>query len=157
MNDAALLAVDAGLRCGLAGFGKDGKLLWCRSRNFGTHSRLKRRVRSLLSELSTLQFIVLEGGGGAARPWSVEGRRRGIIVFEISAEQWRNALLCSRDRRTGTLAKENAGALARRVIEWSKIPKPATLRHDAAEAVLAGLWGVHAAGLISAFPEFVHE
>ncbi len=154
-TDVVLLSVDAGLRCGLAGFGRDGKLLWCRSRNFGTHTRLKRRVRSLLAELPVLQFMVLEGGGATARPWSAEGRRRGITVFEISAEKWRDALLRPRDRRTGPLAKETATILARRVIEWSEIPKPSTLIHDAAEAVLAGLWGVHAAGLISDFPNFI--
>jgi len=155
MKKETLLAVDAGLRCGLAAFGDDGKILWYRSRNYGTHSRLKRRVYSLLAELSVLRFLVLEGGGGAARPWSTEADRRGITVLQISAETWRSALLHHRNRRTGAIAKETAIELARSAIEWSEIQKPVNLRHDAAEAILVGLWGAHQTGLLTALPDFL--
>ena len=45
---SSLLAVDLGLKTGLALYGEDGKLRWYRSKNFGTTARLKRAVYSLL-------------------------------------------------------------------------------------------------------------
>lgn len=61
----------------------------------------------------------------------------------VDAETWRRALLLPRDRRSGAQAKEAADGLARAVIAWSDAPAPkGTLRHDAAEAIGAGLWGV---------------
>jgi hypothetical protein len=155
MSGEVLLGVDVGLRCGLAGYGADGRLLWYRSRNFGTSSRLKKRVRGLLHQLSSLELVVLEGGGSLARHWVAECRRRGIGVMEISAEDWRRDLLRSRDRRSGADAKQSADVLARRVIEWAEAPKPTSLRHDAAEAILVGLWAAHEVGLLTELPSWL--
>ena len=58
--------------------------------------------------------------------------------------------LLPREQRSATLAKRAAGTVARRVIAWSGAPRPTSLRHDAAEAILIGLWGVMALGWISA-------
>ena len=41
---------------------------------------------------------------------------------------------------------------ARRIIEWSGAPRPTSLRHDAAEAVLIGFWGVLEVGWLDAVP-----
>lgn len=136
-----LLAVDLGLRTGLALYGEDGRLLWYRSQNFGSAPRLRRAVPALLGEAG-LAWLVLEGGGPLADIWEREAARRGIPVLRIGAETWRERLLLPREQRTGKQAKGNADGLARRVIEWSGAPRPTSLRHDAAEAVLAGLWGV---------------
>jgi hypothetical protein len=38
----ALLAVDAGVRTGLALLDRDGRLVWCRSHNLGNTARLKK-------------------------------------------------------------------------------------------------------------------
>jgi hypothetical protein len=136
-----LLAVDLGLRTGLALYGEDGRLLWYRSQNFGSAPRLRRAVPALLGEAG-LAWLVLEGGGPLADIWEREAARRGIPVLRIGAGTWRARLLLPREQRTGRQAKGNADGLARRVIEWSGAPRPTSLRHDAAEAVLAGLWGV---------------
>jgi hypothetical protein len=45
-----------------------------------------------------------------------------------------------------------AAQLARNVIEWSGARRPTSLRHDAAEAILIGLWGVLSAGWLRALP-----
>jgi hypothetical protein len=148
----ALLAVDLGLRTGLALYGRDGRLISYRSRNFGTATRLRRRVHSLLDELPRLSRIVLEGGGPLAKIWEHEVRRRGIIVRQISAETWRRRLFYPSQQRNGPQAKLNAGDVARRVIEWSDAPRPTSLRHDAAEAILIGLWGVLEAGWLKRLP-----
>jgi len=85
----SLLAVDLGLRTGLALFGHDGRLQWYRSHNFGTAARLRRGVRGVLANLPHLACLVLEGGGTLADIWAREAARRGIPVRQISAEAWR--------------------------------------------------------------------
>jgi len=149
-SNPSLLAVDLGLRAGLALYGRDGRLRWYRSHNFGTMTRLKRGVYTILSELPQLQWLVLEGGGPLAAVWSKEAARRSIGVMGVSAEEWRARLLTNRQQRSGVEAKQSADALARAVIEWSGADRPTTLRHDAAEAILIGLWGVHQVGWLQA-------
>jgi hypothetical protein len=148
----ALLAVDLGLRTGLALYGRDGRLISYRSRNFGTATRLRRRVPGLLDELPRLRRIVLEGGGPLARIWEHAALRRAITVRRISAETWRKRLFLVREQRNGPQAKLSATRMARRVIEWSDAPRPTALRHDAAEAILVGLWGVLDAGWLTRLP-----
>lgn len=143
MEEETLLAVDLGLRTGLALYGRKRGLLWYRSQNFGSSARLKRRVHTLMGELGGLAHVVVEGRGTLADVWVREAERRGIGVTVVSAEEWREALMPQRHRRTGLIAKQHADVLARRVIENAPhAPRPTSLRHDAAEAVLVGLWGV---------------
>ena len=149
---ACLLAIDLGLRTGLSLFGDDGRLRWYRSRNFGTAARLRRRAHTLLGDLPDLACLVLEGGGPLATIWEHEAQRREVPVRRISAEDWRRELLYPRQQRNGKLAKHNADELARQVIEWSGGPRATTLRHDAAEAILIGLWGVLEIGWLPALP-----
>lgn len=149
----SLLAVDLGLKTGLVLYGRDGRLRWYRSRNFGSAERLRRAVHGLLAELPELNWLVLEGGGPLADIWEREALRREISVMRISAEDWRRVLLYPRQQRNGPQAKRYAGRLARRVIEWSVAPRPTSLRHDAAEAILIGLWGVLNVGWLKELPE----
>ena len=148
----SLLAIDLGLRTGLALFGHDGRLICYRSHNYGTTTRLKRAVHGLLNDLPELARLVLEGGGPLAHIWKHEARWRHITIRNISAEDWRRRLFYPRQQRNGPQAKHNAGEMARRVIEWSNAPRPTSLRHDAAEAILIGLWGVLDAGWLSRLP-----
>jgi hypothetical protein len=60
--------------------------------------------------------------------------------------------LSPRQRRSGVEAKKSADDVARRVIEWSAARRPTSLRHDAAEAILAGLWGALQVGLLDELP-----
>jgi hypothetical protein len=147
-----LLAVDLGLRTGLALYGPDGRLLWYRSQNFGTATRLRRAVHGLLTTMPDVAWLVVEGGGGLAEIWEREARRRGIAALRIPAEAWRARLLLPREQRTGAQAKHSADEAARRVIEWSGAARPTALRHDAAEAVLIGLWGVLEVGWLAEMP-----
>ena len=147
-----LLAVDLGLHIGLALFGDDGRLLWHRSRHFGSTSSLRDGVRTLLGEIGPLGWLVLEGGDRFGNLWRREGERRGATVLQISAEVWRRELLLDRDQRQGNQAKDSSIALARRVIAWSGARNPPALRHDSAEAILVGLWGALAVGLLPALP-----
>ena len=154
----ALLAVDLGLRTGFAAYGRDGRLVWTRSQNLGTRGRLKAAAAFFLADLDGLERLVLEGGGDLARLWATAGEKRGLRVRVIHAEVWRENLLLPRDRRTGADAKAAADTLARAVIAWSGAPAPkGPLRHDAAEAVGVGLWGVIDAGWLDGVPEAVRR
>ena len=148
----SLLAVDLGLRTGLALFGADGRLRWYRSQNFGTATRLRRAVHGVLRENPEVRWLVLEGGGNLAEIWTREGEKLGLEVIRIPAERWREQLLYTREQRTGAQAKHHAGDLARRVIDWSAAPRPTSLRHDAAEAILVGFWGALHVGLLEQVP-----
>ncbi len=94
----------------------------------------------------------MEGGGPLGDAWAREAARRGVAMLRISAEDWRRDLLYPREQRSGPQAKTTADALARRVIEWSGAPRPTSLRHDAAEAILVGFWGVLEVGWLAEVP-----
>ena len=77
-----------------------------------------------------------------------------MSVRVIGAERWRRPLLLPREQRHGTDAKAAADGLARAVIAWSGAKAPTgTLRHDVAEAIAVGLWGVLDAGWLAEIPE----
>lgn len=153
----SLLAVDLGLKTGLALYGRDGRLQWYRSKNFGTATRLKRGVRSIVGDIPDLAWLIIEGGGPLAEIWAREAERLGITVRQVSAETWREALLWPRDRRSSAQAKRAAEAMARQVIDWSAASRPTSLRHDAAEAILIGLWGVLEVGWLASLPDQVRR
>jgi len=148
-----LLAVDLGLKTGLALYGEDGQLRWYRSKNFGTAARLKRAVYGILKEVPGLAMLVIEGGGGIAEIWEHEAQKQGIAVRRITAEDWRERLLYPRERRSGAMAKDVATGLAERVIACSGLRRPTAPRHDAAEAILIGLSGVLEAGWLDELPK----
>ena len=152
-----LLAVDLGVRTGLALFDGEGHVVWCRSHNFGSVKRLRRGIYGILGDISDLAILVLEGGGRIAEVWEREARRRSLTLYRITAEDWRTRLLYPREQRNGPEAKRHAGHMARRVIAWSEGTQPSSLRHDAAEAVLAGLWGVLEAGWLKELPAAVRQ
>jgi len=147
--------VDAGLRAGIAIYSGDGRLESYRSTNFGALARLKRGVYSVMRDVEGLTAVVVEGGGTFADPWLREIERRGVSGARVDAGIWREKLLLPRDRRSGVDAKEQADIVARRIIAWSGAPKPTSLRHDAAEAILIGLWGVLRVGWVDAVPQEV--
>lgn len=148
-----LLGVDLGLRTGLALYGDTGRLIWYRSRHFGTTAQLRGGVYAILSELPDLRWLVLEGGNTYGDIWRREAVRRGIEALQIDAADWRGQFLYPRQQQSGLAAKKHAGHLARRVIAWSDAARPTALRHDTAEAILIGLWGALAVGLLPALPD----
>lgn len=146
---ASLLAVDLGVRTGLACFTREGRLDWYRSRNYGSRSRLKKAVGSVIREAGDLAYLVVEGGGDLVLLWEAECRRLGIELIQVDAQVWRRDLLLLREQRSGADAKKHADALARRIIEWSEGKRPTSLRHDVAEAICIGFWGLKQVGWVS--------
>ncbi|MDZ7759536.1 MAG: hypothetical protein U5L00_04695 [Desulfovermiculus sp.] len=147
---SSLLGIDLGLKTGLALYDVQDGLLWYRSSNFGSRSRLKSGVFNVLKSISDLERIVLEGGGNLAWIWAKEAERRNIVFKQITAQTWRDDLLLPRQATSGIKAKESAMDLALHIIQASQAPRPKTrLNHDCAEAILIGYWGVLDAGWIS--------
>ena len=140
-----LLAVDVGLRFGLAWFDGQGELHRYRSQHAPNRTVLRRAARTILAE-DEVTVLVLEGGGPIADLWRGLAENRGMQILQISAEDWRRELLLKREQRSGREAKHTADGLARALIEESGAKRPTSLRHDAAEAILIGAWAVRHLG-----------
>lgn len=152
--DGGLLAIDLGLRCGLARYDRAGRLVAFRSTHFGSRAALKRGALGVLVAEGPLEHLVLEGDRALGDVWARVAEKRGVAVTRVSAERWRPDLLLPREQRSGQDAKRHADTLARRVIAWSGAPKPTSLTDDAAEAILIGWWAVVAvAGWRETWPE----
>ena len=137
-----LLAVDLGLRTGLAQYNSDGRLLSYRSTHFGSFSTLKKGVPGIIKSIENIEHIVVEGDRRLGEVWQKWAMRKGAQFHVVSAEKWRCVLLKPRKQISGKAAKDEADVLARKVISWSGLSRPTSLRHDAAEAILIGLWAV---------------
>lgn len=136
----ALLAVDAGVRTGLALLGRDGRLVWCRSHNLGTTARLKKAAARILFELPDLEYLIVEGGGQTAGIWQHAAAKRDLPCRTIQADAWREDFLLPRQRVSGHKAKAAACALVATILRREGWTSPTTPGHDAAEAALIGLW-----------------
>lgn len=143
---AQLLAIDLGLKTGLAVFGDDGRVRRYRSQNYGTVGRLKRAAWGEIVGVEELVALAVEGDMALARVWAKVATKRGAEVFAIQAATWRRELLPDKDRRSGASAKAAAEVLARDVVERSGLPRPTAMRHDAAEAICIGVWACRQLG-----------
>lgn len=141
-----LLAIDLGVKTGLALYSSEPRLIWYRSQNYGNKNRLKKDAGNVLRDIPNLKYLVVEGGGDLASIWKKEAVKLKIESIQIYAEDWRKDLFVSRDRRNGITSKQNAFSLAKQVITQMNGPGPTSLPDDAAEAVLIGYWGVKYVG-----------
>ena len=151
-TEPILLAVDLGLKSGLAQYGSDGRLVSYRSTHFGSRDCLKRGVPGIIKSMGAIHHIVVEGDRLLGEIWQKWAIDRGAEFHVVSAETWRKRLLLPRKQTSGKAAKIEADVLARRVIDWSGAKRPTSLRHDAAEAILIGLWAVLELGWLDENP-----
>ena len=85
--ESRLLAIDLGLRTGMAVFGEDGRLLRYRSQHYATRGSLGRAIPAILDAIPGLTTLVVEGGGGLLKPWErghdlAEKSRRPIVLVQ---------------------------------------------------------------------------
>ena len=85
-------------------------------------------------------------------PSSAEREFAASVVRKIAPHGVRIMLHVGAGKVANRWPAENFAELARRVIEWCGAPRPTSLRHDAAEAILIGLWGVLELGWVDALP-----
>ena len=145
-----LLAVDLGLRMGLAYFDERGQLRWYRSQHVGKRAQLKGAIWDQLGKLPSLDHLIVEGDRALGQLWARAAAKRfeQVSVWCVGAEDWRQETFWAAQRRSGQAAKASALVLAHEVIRASPwAPNPTALRHDAAEAVLLGAWAVRRLGL----------
>lgn len=147
-----LLAVDLGVKSGLAIYADTGRLVAYRSTNFGSRARLKKAAYGVLRDIDGLAHVVAEGDKNLGEIWRHDALKLGASFELITAEVWREELLFKRHRRSGQHAKARADTLARAVIDESGADRPTSLKHDAAEAILIGLWGVINLGWLQETP-----
>jgi hypothetical protein len=138
-----VLAIDLGLRCGVAVWTSEGRLETWRSTHFANAGQARRVVDGLVDEVDGLVELVLEGDRLLARPWQRAADRRNVLHRLVQANVWRTHILYPREQRTGRLAKDAADRLARAAIDRFADHRTAALRHDAAEAILIGAWAAH--------------
>lgn len=154
-SDPKLLAIDLGFRCGFALYARDGRVKSYRSTNFGSAARLRAAVWKVLKEAGPPTYLVVEGDRRLAEIWGRSATKMGTEVITVRPETWREELLLPRQQRSGQDAKAAAGDFARNIIAWSGASRPTSLRHDAAEAILIGLWGVLNVGWMEELPQGV--
>jgi hypothetical protein len=149
------LAVDLGLATGIAVYGRDGRLESVRARRFQSKDALRAASAAILDEIPHVHSLIVEGGGELADAWERAAVHRGIHFRAVHASAWRSMFLYERESRDGAMAKESAVKLAAQVIAWSEARGvSADVGHDAAEAILVGLYGVVQAGWLREVPRF---
>jgi hypothetical protein len=143
-----LLAVDLGVKTGLALYSSTGKLVWFRSQNFGNASRLRKAIPAILTCDHDLKYLVVEGGGPLFKIWENEANQRNIEIVHTMAEQWRPVILLPREQRGGISSKKNAIIYAHNIIKKLADHRATSLTDDAAEAILIGYWAMLKLGWI---------
>lgn len=151
------VGVDLGLATGIAVYSRDGRLESVRSRRFQSKDALRAAAGAILDEIPHVHGVILEGGGELADAWERAAVHRGIHCRAVHASAWRPRFLYPREHRDGPSAKAHAMKLAEQVIAWSQTRGvTAEVGHDAAEAILVGLFGVIEAGWLVDPPRFRH-
>lgn len=154
---SSFVGVDLGLATAFAVYDRDGRLTGVRSRRFQSKDALRAAAGAILDEIPHVHSVILEGGGDLAESWQRAAAHRGIHLRIVQAHEWRRMFLYERERRDGAQAKAHAVRLAAQVVEWSAAKGvSAQMGHDAAEAILVGLFGVVEAGWLKDPPRFRH-
>lgn len=138
---AAILAIDLGLRTGLAVWDDRGRLRTWNLIRFRSPRALRDGIRTLVRDLDEdVVLAVAEGDTDLARIWSRALSARDIPVRTVSAHTWRRDVFADRPDLDGKEAKQAAITLARRLIRERADRGAPHLRHDAAEAICLGYW-----------------
>ncbi len=136
---SGILAVDLGLRCGLAFFEADGTLAWFRSHHFANVAALKRAVYGLVRDANP-SLVVVEGDSRLAAIWEKSALKLGASLVHPSPERWRRDVLLPREQRSSAVAKASAHTLAETLIAERAANGATELRTDTAEAICLGWW-----------------
>lgn len=149
------VGIDLGLSTGIAVYDRDGRLESVRSRHFQSKDALRAAAGAILDGIDQAHSVIVEGGGELADSWERAAAHRGIHLRRVHASAWRERFYYPREHRSGAEAKEHAVKMAAQVIAWSGTKGvTGTLGHDAAEAILVGLFGVIEAGWLLEPPRF---
>ena len=144
-----LIAIDLGLKSGLAVYDQRG-LLSYRATRFPSARAIKRAAWAVLCEVDALAHVFVEGDKDLAAHWRRAAEKQSLSFQSVRPEQWREGVLLPRQRRAGTIAKRAAMSLAHELIRASAAPAPKVpLTSDVAEAILIGYWATRQLGWCS--------
>ena len=139
-TSSILLAVDLGMKAGLAWFDSHGRLLRARATHFANRTLLRQALPGIWREFPNVTHVVLEGGGPLAEIWLKSATRMGLTTTQISAEQWRAEVFTPTQRRKGQSAKAAARARAAEIARRDGCLPCQEFPTDAAEAIVFGKW-----------------
>ena len=164
-----LMAVDLGLKSGIAVYDENGQILHVENVRFIDPTQLEEGLQRLI-EPWQVSHVVIEGedrklyniwkktiermfGGGRNEEDEEEEEEEeeddmqpSVLVSRVIAEDWRRLLLTSKERRSARLAKQAASLIARQIVKKSPRLQDIGMTTDAAEAVLIGHYAVRVLG-----------
>ncbi len=94
-----------------------------------------------ISKKWELLFIIMEGSYNVGKIWIKKGIKINVPVYFVSPDRWRKDIFGTGNLSTDE-AKKLAVRYAREIIIDSGLSPPKLIHHDAAEAILIGLWGI---------------
>jgi hypothetical protein len=146
-----LLAVDLGLRFAWSLYTLEGQLLNYSSHHCPNYASLKRFAYLMLKRLPHSSYLYIEGGGALLKAWQKPALKSFHDCIQVHARQWRVDVLkvSNIDSLSGHEAKNKAIEQASKVIKYASGKGHHTLRHDSAEAILLGWWGLWTLGYVS--------
>ena len=144
------MAVDLGVKTGLAVYNSNGDLINYKSRNYGNAKRLKKAIYQILKEQENLHFLYLEGGGKLDKYWVKQAAKLGIEIKQLHAETWRKKLFPKHQAYYHSKpVKTYAEKQAKEILKAHAFPIPENLNKDVSEAILIGLYGCIEQGWIN--------
>jgi len=166
-DNELLMAVDLGLKSGVALYNKNGELLRYEQLLFKKDSldeEIKKIIQGWESEIQSSTItaqnadkpcvtkIAVEGGDvEILRAW--DSAAMDVSVTRISPEEWRFHLLSPKERLSGATSKAAARLIARQVVDdFSSMKHEGKFKTDVAEAVVLGFYVCQKLGWISRDP-----
>ena len=141
-----LIAIDLGLKSGVAIYGSNGLVAY-RATRFPSKRAIKEAAWSVLYGVNGLQHVFVEGDRALAAHWRRAAEQQGLSFQSVAPERWREALLLPRERRSAADAKQSARRHALTLIRASEAPLPkGPLTSDVAEAILIAHWAARSLG-----------
>ena len=105
----------------------------------------------MLKRLPQASYLYIEGGGPLLKAWQKPTFKSLHECTQVHAQQWRIDVLKVSNIHdlSGHEAKKKAIKQASKVIKYASGKGHHTLRHDSAEAILLGWWGLWQLGHLS--------
>jgi hypothetical protein len=168
-SNELLLAVDLGLKSGVALFNKQGQLLRYEQHLFNK-DKLNEEIKTIVEgwesdvqksdiipsngeQLWSVTKIAVEGGDVAIfNAW--DSAAKDVSISRVSPEEWRFHLLSEKERTSGATSKAAARLIARQVVSDFGIMgnHKGKFKTDVAEAVVLGFYVCKKLGWISRDP-----